>query len=233
MSELKDQRRLFIASPSIAHNPSDFKIFDEERLTREADRSGMVQRTQTGRAYQTEFGLPVFQEMPRVRVALKNKPLDFYGFDRWVMSNKAKKLLEALDPDAFAFVECNTSSPPRHSVDKYWLGKVRRVVDDFDRAASNFDLVSKQYDPGFQKYTFSHAIKTLNELVLLNGSERALAFYLLDYTLYPIFDGRLVDAIREAGLRGLTFSPLHAPRKGDVRTRYIKTYKHWKALGAI
>ena len=42
VSEADAARRLFIASPTHMRNPSDFELFEEDRLRREADRSGMV-----------------------------------------------------------------------------------------------------------------------------------------------------------------------------------------------
>jgi hypothetical protein len=233
VSEAGEARRLFIASPAIGRNPSDFELSDEDRLRREADRSRMVGYTQTGNSFETQFGLPVYAETPRLRIALRNKPLDFYGYDRWILSDRARQLLHGMDPSAFDFVECDTSGPAKQEVGPYWLGKVKRVVTDFDRDASDFELAGRFYDPSLQQEVYSHRIRTLNRLTLLPGSEDALAFYLLDYGPYPIFDGRLVDAIWAAKLTGLMFSPLHWPQKGDVKTKYIQTYYYWKEQGAI
>lgn len=212
---------------------SDFDLFDEDRLRREADRSRMVGHRQTGNSFETLFGLPIYAETPGVRVALCNRPLDFYGFDRWILSDRARQLLLEMDPLAFDFVECDTSGPARYEVGTYWLGKVKRVVTDFDHDASDFERLGWMYDPSLEKEVFVHAITKLNRLTLLPGSEDALAFYLLDFIRYPIFDGRLVDAIWAAKLTGLMFSPLHWPRKRDVRTKYIENYYYWKEQGAI
>ena len=233
MSEACGARRIFIASPAIGRNVSDFELFDEDRLRRGADRSGMVGQRQTGNSFETQFGLPAYAETPRVRVALRNKPLDFYGFDRWILSDRARQLLQDMDPAAFDFVECETSAPARYDVGNYWLGKVKRVVTDFDRDASNFERLGWIYDPSLEKEIYGHGITKLNRLTLLPGSQDALAFYLLDFSRYPIFDGRLVDAIWAAKLTGLMFSPLHWPHKCDVRTKYIENYHYWKEQGAI
>lgn len=101
--------------------------------------------------------------------------------------------------------------PPRHSIENYWLGRVRRVVIDFDRDASNFEVYGRQYDPVLRRWIVNDAITKLNMLKLKPGSEQFMAFYLFDYHTYPIFDGKLVDAIRDAGFRGLQFSPLQPP----------------------
>ncbi|QZD90433.1 hypothetical protein K3148_03305 [Qipengyuania aurantiaca] len=209
MSEVGGARRLFIASPAIGRNVSDFELFDEDRLRREADRSRMAGHVQTGNSFETLFGLPEYAETPRVRVALCNRPLDFYGFDRWILSDRARQLLFEMDPLAFDFVACDTSGPAKHEVGTYWLGKVKRVVTDFDHDASDFERGGWMYDPSLEKEVYVHAITKLNRLTLLRGSEDALAFYLLDFIRYPIFDGRLVDAIWAAKLTGLMFSPLH------------------------
>jgi len=69
---------------------------------------------------------------------------------------------------------------------------------------------------------------------LYPGHEDDLAFYLLDYSLYPIFDGRLVDAIRKEGLRGLVFSPpLQLPGKRDVRSYYIMSREYREEKAAL
>ena len=146
MSEVGWARRLFIASPAIGRNVSDFELFDEDRLRREADRSRMVGHVQTGNSFETQFGLPEYAETPRVRVALSNKPLDFYGFDRWILSDRARQLLLEMDPLAFDFVECDTSGPARYEVGTYWLGNVKRVVTDFDHDASDFERRGWMYD---------------------------------------------------------------------------------------
>ena len=72
----------------------------------------MVEAKRTGKKHPSTYGLPAFAEVPRVKVALQNKPLDFYGFERWVLSSRAKALLEGCDADAFDFVECETTAPP-------------------------------------------------------------------------------------------------------------------------
>tara|TARA_Y100001947_G_scaffold90960_1_gene77697 strand:- start:1982 stop:2674 length:693 start_codon:yes stop_codon:yes gene_type:complete len=228
-----NSRRLYIASPAIGVNPSDFTLFGEKRLFREADRSKMLEAKRTGKKHPSTYGLPAFPEVPRVKVALQNKPLDFYGFERWVLSSRAKALLEGCDADAFDFVECETTAPPRHSIENYWLGRVRRVVIDFDRDASNFELYGRQYDPVLRRWIVNDAITKLNMLKLKPGSEQFTAFYLLDYHTYPIFDGKLVDAIRDAGFRGLQFSPLQPPIGKEKKQVWMKNYKYWHKKGEI
>ena len=227
------ERRLYIASPAVDVDPSDFTIFDEKRLQREADFSNMVEVTEPKNGCPSKYGLPTFAETPRVKVALKNRPLDFYGFERWVLSSRAKALLEGCDADAFDFVECETTAPPRHSIENYWLGRVRRVVIDFDRDASNFEVYGRQYDPVFKRWIHNDAITKLNMLELKPGGEQFMAFYLFDYHTYPIFDGKLVDAIRDAKLKGLRFSPLQPPVGKEKKQVYFLNFSYWNDQGMM
>ncbi len=214
-------------------NPSDFEFYEEKRLFQEADQSQMPGYKRRGIVHPIRHGLPRFKEIPRVKVAVKNKPADFYGFRRWVLSTRAKELLESMDPEAFDFVRCETTTSTRNTVDDYWLGSVRRIITDFDKAASKFEFYGREQDVVTDEWIFNYAIRDLYELTLHPGDEGKLAFYLRDYDTYPIFDGQLVDAIRKKKLRGLAFSPLQWPDKGDVRTVYISNHSYWKERGAL
>ncbi len=89
------------------------------------------------RFYTGRFGLPKFYAKPRVKISSRGKILDVYKRSgRLFISSRAKLLFESIDPEAFAFVECDAVTRNKQQLDPYWMMAVKRVVTEFDEERS-------------------------------------------------------------------------------------------------
>lgn len=175
------------------------------------------------------YGLPKhWPTVPRVKVALRNKPADTYGFHRRLtISDRAKCLLEHADPAAFEFMPCETTSRRGLDVGTYWLMDCARVVAHFDSEASTFAIHSSYTD------VLSAPVDTAFDI---HWGDRvpddAHAFVCARMSLEMIWDDTLVDAWRHAGLTGLAFQPLQPPSPRERRSSYAMPFlarRYWQS----
>jgi hypothetical protein len=97
------------------------------------------------------FTLPVeqrgFPEYPETPCFLFDKrvgtlPLDLEQFDAfWFVSDRAKAVLQTVDPSAFAFCRCKVELPQgEYNGPDYWLCDVVRALDALDEARSRVKI---------------------------------------------------------------------------------------------
>lgn len=179
------------------------------------------------------FGLPEISIQPRIKVGIRNKPVDVYRISgRYYFSGRAKRLLEAIDSEAFDFVECNTITRHKQPIESYWLADVSRVVTEFDENLSVFREIGgdnrRSIVPGPTK-----RITDVCEIFMLPSFSGDIhAFYLINYTLYFFFDEVIVDAWRKEKYNGLVFSPMQPPTKQELEASgaylYSNNYYFWE-----
>src|SRR5277367_4173179 len=76
---------------------------------------------------------PLFRFDPRFGRAMTDmEPL--HGF--WLVSDRAKTVLEQVDPDAFVFLECRVELRDGSEGPRYWLCDVVRVLDALNEPES-------------------------------------------------------------------------------------------------
>src|SRR5262249_15367501 len=85
-------------------------------------------------------GFPAYPEPPRLLIDPKRgrppSDCDWYG-GYWIVSDKLKAVLDAVDPDACAFVKCDVRHAQGKATDGgYWLMDIVRNLDAVDESAS-------------------------------------------------------------------------------------------------
>ena len=212
-----DRRRFYSVGSDLRLNPSDFEFVNKAQALVPSTVPGAYvlagnhEYAIEGLGAPLRFGLPTLRAKPALVVGVDNKELlDIYGFRKPFVSLRAKNLLAEIDPDAFEFAECAAVDGAGGPVEPYWMMDVVRVVDRFDEKRSNVLWHSDLY-PGVEEAADNPFLTRLNDVRFPTVREDEHAFYLLRYQTGFIFDEIIVDAWREAGLRGALFTPLQAP----------------------
>lgn len=97
-------------------------------------------------------GFPSLQEMPRLRYDPHQgrMPNDLQGgfSGYWLTSEPLKQVLEAVDPDGFAFVPCEFILEDGSQGPSYFLCDVVRALDALDEVASTVKILTEGYSAG-------------------------------------------------------------------------------------
>ncbi|WP_084583747.1 imm11 family protein [Sphingomonas azotifigens] len=152
-----------------------------------------------GKGFPDYEGTPVLRFNPRrKRVSDLNK----YG-RLWIVSDRAKKLFEHVDPEAFEFrpVEAIRSGKPLEG-DPYWLCAPIRVLDAVDEDGSEI-WISRQGE----HYTYVTIHLTKLKLDVVGDAHE---FSLIRYESTVIFDDVMVSEIKRAGLTGFIYLDLQS-----------------------
>lgn len=179
------------------------------------------------------FGLPKIESQPRIKVGLRNKLVDAYRISgRFYISSRAKRLLEAIDGEAFDFVECETITRHERPVEPYWLTDVSRVITEFDDSRSVFQEAWGDNERPISTRQVRR-LSTIYEMAFLKDFPDSFhAFYLLHYMTYFFFDEVIVDCWRKEKLSGLVFSPMQPPTKSELLDSgaylYSNNYYFWE-----
>jgi hypothetical protein len=155
-------------------------------------------------------GFPNYPEPPRVLLNKKaHRPIrdleDCSGY--WLISDRAKQLFEALDPEGFAFVKCEARFTDGDAGPTLWLCDVVRVLDALDEASSAG--VATRYESDGKKYSFSFGSTSLvfKEDVVRDAHIFRMAYF----KPKVISDQYLKDACKAAGLKGISFDEVFHP----------------------
>lgn len=163
------------------------------------------------------YGLPTLPAKPVLQIRSRpGKELDSYNhIGKPFISNRAKELLEAVDPYAFEFIECDAYDLKKKPLPPYWMMAVKRVVKTFDIKNS----VVRGY--GITCPIISDYAATLTKLYDVRMSPDMPndyhAFFLVHYKRMPIFDEVLVDQWRANNFTGLFFNPLQPPSDEELK----------------
>jgi len=147
-------------------------------------------------------GFPDYPEPPRVLIDKKiGRPLrdieQCSGY--WLISDPMKAVLEEVDREAFAFVQCEVQRPPGESEPGYWLCDVIRILDALDESASDVKIYDEN---GIKTYSLLGAHKLVfNEATV--GSAHAFRMSVRDPLV--ICDQQVKDACGAAGVKGAYF----------------------------
>lgn len=224
------RRRLYTVGTDAIRNPSDYEILNEKDFyplahsaeTGEAYVTSAGARTfrLPGKTFDSHYGLPVLRAKPKVFVAMKNKPLDIYGFLwRRVVSTRAKKLFDEFDPEGFDAVECETITRRGVHIEPYWLISIARLVERFDEERSVFELARGEDGVTGEPFEGPH-IAELHDIHLpTDFPAHHHAFIFAKHAAHMIFDGVLVDAWRARKLTGAEFIPLQHPTPAECKAR--------------
>ena len=188
-------RRFYIVNPDFRRTSSPgFRIENEKTL-----KQGMLT---LGPATGCR-GFPNFPEIPRIvidrKLGLPPRDLEEYSA-YWLISDRLKTVLEAVDLEAFDFARCDVRIAGSGVGPVYWLCDVVRVIDAVDEAASKVTI--RYYEGDYKTYSLAGgASLVLREDVV--GPAHIFRMAHLEPTV--ICDQIVRDACKTANLKGITF----------------------------
>lgn len=149
-------------------------------------------------------GFPDYPEPPRVVLDKKlgRSPRDLEQcHEYWLISDRMKAVLQAVDPEAFAFVRCEVRFADGKEGPAYWLCDVMRILDAVDEVASRLTINIDQ--------TRGQKVYSLRGGASLVFKEDVVApahIFRMAHLEPVIFcDQHLKNACKAAGLKGITF----------------------------
>jgi Protein of unknown function (DUF1629) len=172
------------------------------------------------------LGIPRYELAPAVRTEV-----DFYyNPPNWVVSDRARRMLEGIDGGAFEFEEAHVT----HGRDgvmalgPYWRMDVYRVLDCIDDAVSIVEGGPSGLDPSVFQYVQLIDIRMKPEVL---GSAHALR---VRQGYGPLFDSVIVDEIRCRNYRGMRFTPLQMPTFFETKSgNFGDAGWHWQEKSPI
>ena len=234
-----DRRRYYLFNEDHHRNPSDYKPlnlaemipdFPGDNIEMAWFSGGSRTFRVPGNHYDSHYGLPSFAARPKVYVALKNNPLDVYGFgERRLISSRAKKLMVDADPEAFDCVECETLTRKGLEVEPYWLIDVGRIVSTFDEENSVFER-AKGEDCRTGEPNDAPHFSGIYDIRMSPDMPKHLAFAFDRYSSRIVLDQTIVDAWRTEKLTGAEFVPLQPPTPKEAKSKSPPWAPYWWPL---
>jgi hypothetical protein len=229
------ERKRYYFAASDLQKVGDYKVLNEGWLNENGGHTSLYPKTGQIRIpagknvlgedafFDYRIGLIARDETPRIKVSLKKKPIDIYGactpYGPFFISTRAKQLFERLDPDAFAFVPCETTTRRTLEVEPYWMCVINRVVPEFDEEKSIFINECQDQSKLVTGRCTSLSASTAFDIHMKpDMSDSYQAFSLMQFGSYFIFSEVIVDAWRAAKMTGLNFTPLQTPTKKEARS---------------
>jgi hypothetical protein len=223
------RKRYYLVSLDMSRNSGDnLSWVNKEETLVNGRLAGTQEREVPGLPHPLLVGLPLLRAKPRLVVERSGrKALDFYGPSTIFISNRAKELLEGIDPGAFEFAECETVTRRGDPIEPFWWMEVIRVVQ-LDEERSDFQW----YRDAFPKNPDAQSnprMVALNDIHMPEGfPDEHHAFWIGKYQRNFVFDEVLVDAWRGAGLIGPRFTPLQPPTKAELKDHLsFVNYPYW------
>lgn len=147
-------------------------------------------------------GFPPFREKPVIQLNKKGTlPPDLEGgySGYWLISERLQQVFASVDPDGFAFAECDVWMPDGSKAPTYYLCDVVRTIDALDEENSQLQI---EIDDEFVNGKFYHIVG--GERLAFNKNAIGDAHVFL--TPYsgsnsPFCDRVLFDAVHDAGIR--------------------------------
>ena len=155
-------------------------------------------------------GFPKYPEAPRI---LFDKdagrlPPDLEQFHAyWLVSDRTKSVLQAVDPTGFIFVACKVRIPGGdYDGPDYWLCDVIRVLDALDETQSRLKI-SRRGETGYLYSGEKHySLAGGAELVFKDDIIGNMHVFRMAYQEPTVIcDQVLKDACKAAGLKGIKF----------------------------
>ncbi|MGY8666473.1 DUF1629 domain-containing protein [Bradyrhizobium sp. UFLA05-109] len=156
------------------------------------------------------YHLPPFDKPPRFvfdkRAGDLPRDLEsYYGF--WLVSDRTKAVLEAVDPKGFSFALCDVRIPNGvYEGPRYWFCDVLRVLDALDEATSRLkiemldDVRYRRFGEKFYNFSGGAELVFREDVV---GDAHAFRMAYRGSTV--ICDQVMKDACKSAGLKRIWF----------------------------
>ncbi|ETC88314.1 DUF1629 domain-containing protein [Xanthomonas sp. WHRI 8391] len=146
-------------------------------------------------------GFPPLTEVPRLvfdpkkGVMPRDLEAGFSGY--WLISERLHQVFSTVDPEGFAFVECDFRMEDGSKGPRYFLCDVVRVLDALDEERSEVEIeVSDEFVEG-KFYDFTGGAR----LAFRNDAVKEAHVFSLKYSGDCVFlDETMKDAVRKAGI---------------------------------
>ncbi|MGV8960732.1 MAG: DUF1629 domain-containing protein [Stenotrophomonas sp.] len=158
-------------------------------------------------------GFPPLREVPRLVYDPKqgDPPEDLEGgmSGYWLVSERLQKVFAAVDPEGFAFVECDYRLADGSAGPRYYLCEVARELDALDEEASKLTIIVSDDYPGGKFYDLTGGTSLAFREDVVSGAHVFRTPYSGDLVYC---DRTLRDAVWDAGIgsrrksRGLWFT---------------------------
>lgn len=145
---------------------------------------------------------PPLLETPRLLIdkSLGRPPRDWEKFhDFWLVSDRMKSVLEAVDREGVAFLRCETRSL-RGGAPAYWLCDIVRELDVIDEEKSNFKVLDDGTD--FRRYD---RMARDSSFVFREEAIGSAHVFRVRFLNRVVCDQAMKDAYKASGLKGLRF----------------------------
>jgi Protein of unknown function (DUF1629) len=224
------RKRYYLVSLDVASNSGAgvFFVNQEEALVN-GRRVGYHERRIPGREHPVFVGVPPLRAKPKVVIpGTGARAVDYDGMMPVFISSRAKKLLEAIDPEAFELAECETATRRGNPIEPYWWMEVVRWVEKFDEERSVFEWYRDVFPtaPDARDNPMMSRLYDIHMPAGFPGEYHAFRF--AHHNGYAVFDEVIVDAWREAGMTGAQFTPLQPPTEADFKTHLsFRNYPYW------
>ncbi len=143
-------------------------------------------------------GLANLKVKPRLRHErrLGDMPKDLQSgiTDYWLVSEPLKRLLASVDPEGFAFVECEFSLEDGTTAAPHYFCEVTRVLDAVDLASSKVKVLTEGYRNG-KYYSVAGGARLAFDLKVVGAAH----VFVTPYTADVFCDRTLRDALLEGG----------------------------------
>lgn len=158
---------------------------------------GIYRRPEGRRGFRNYATTPILRFDTRLGRAVRDmEPIGQF----WLVSDRAKAVLEQVDSDAFAFLECRVELRDGSEGPRYWLCDVVRVLDALNEPEST--AMIKKNDRGDKVYNmigdeilvFKEDVVSSNHIFRMRYRESTV-----------ICDDVMRDACKTAGLKGWSF----------------------------
>ena len=187
-------RRFFIFGNRSVEHPPGFELKNHDALFRKPD--VMMMPPPGRRGFRDYPELPLFVADKRGRLHWDlDTPVPYY----WMVTEKMKSLMEALDPEAFAFMQCRVQFPDGSDGPPRWLCDVVRVLDAVDEEKSKLTIRTGR--AGNKYYSLYNANLFFKPEVV--GTSRFFRLYYDQHCV--ICDDEVKAACKAADLKGLHF----------------------------
>ena len=193
------RRKLYRIVGRVVHRESGFVQLNEKDLFGSGARIFVPPPGQRGfRQYPAR---PKFLADPKVgRVHRDFEELHDY----WFISDRMKTVLERIDPEAFAFLQCDITTSNGESAPARWLCDVVRVLDALHEDNSEIRIATA--DNGSKVYLFTVGARLIfNESAI--GQARVFRMRFFEPAIFC--DEEFALACKSAKLAGISFMPVN------------------------
>jgi Protein of unknown function (DUF1629) len=188
-------RRYYIMTRRTTSRATGFKLTNHAALFRKPDVMMMPPPGRRGFRDYLEPPLFVADKKGRLHWDL-DRAVPYY----WLVTEKMKSLMEALDREAFEFLQCRVQFPDGSDGPRRWLCDVVRVLDAADEEKSKVTIRTGQ--SGHKFYSSGGGVNLFFKPDVVGTSRFFRLYYYQDHV---ICDDEVKAACEAADLKGLRF----------------------------